>query len=375
MQTVCNAAPQNIRPKPAMDPLQQDFLLILLLCFCSALIIALSVTPVIIKIARVKNLLVEPCERSAHLHKTPNLGGIAIFCAILCASCLWANFTEINGIQYYIFALAVLFFIGVKDDLLQVSPQQKFAAQMIASLAVVALGDVRITSLQGFFGIYELYYWPSVGFTLVTFAFIINAYNLIDGIDGLAGGLGIISAGFFAIFFAGTGHFAYATIAISLVGALAGFLRFNFSSKRKIFMGDTGSMLVGFFMSIFVVKFLYLENFEAVFGFNNSPVVAVSILVIPLFDTIRVFIIRLLNGMSPFYPDRNHIHHLLLNSNLNHPQASVVLYLVNILVVAISIVFFHDVDITVMFLLFAGVLMASSMFYNNPHGKTRRSAG
>jgi len=340
-------------------------LLSLLLCFVSAVIICLFSIPSIIKLAIEKRLATPPCSRSAHQVDTPSFGGVAIFMAFLFNVLLWVDLNTLDEpFQYIIFALAALFFIGMKDDLLVISPRKKFAAQFLAAAVVVVFGNIRIDDLQGVFGLGALPEWAAIGFSITFFVFVINAYNLIDGIDGLAGGLGMITSLFLSIFFIQMHEMAYGVMTLALAGALLGFLRFNFSPRKKIFMGDTGSMLVGFLLALFITKFLSFspESFYSSFGFYNSPAVAVCLLIVPIFDTLRVFTVRLLNGKSPFFPDKNHIHHYLLSKQMSHAQASAVLYAANIFAILISMAFLHDLNITILFVLFIGLLLVSSIF-------------
>jgi len=349
-----------------------DELLTLFSCFLSALVLSLGSIPVIIRVAYEKQLNTQPCARSAHQHATPSLGGVAIFMAMLSSFLLWAGgYGPIQGLQYIFLALLILFFIGIKDDLLVISPKKKFMAQLLAALGVVVLAGIRIDNLQGFFGIWEMPEWLSIVFSVLFFVFVTNAYNLIDGIDGLAGGLGLITSLFLAVFFIQMHEMAYGVMALALAGALLGFLRFNFSAKKKIFMGDTGSMLVGFLLALFTVKFLHLEGFYQQFGFQNSPVMAICLLIVPIFDTLRVFLVRLLNGSSPFAPDQNHIHHYLLHKKMGHLQAASVLYAINILAILLGMGFLHNLDLTILFLLFTGLLLLSSMFNHQGVGDTQ----
>ena len=200
--------------------------------------------------------------------------------------------------------------------------------QVAVSALVVILADLRIENLFGIFGINEVPYLVSLPLTVFVFIALINAINLIDGIDGLAGGIGMIAGGMFGLWFFLNGHFALACLAASMSGSLFGFLRFNYSRTSKIFMGDTGSLIVGFLLSMFALKFIQL-NIEYRFNPNASfsaPILAIVVLIVPIFDTLRVFIIRLKDKKSPFIGDRNHLHHILIDSGLSHFQTSVILW-------------------------------------------------
>ena len=289
---------------------------------------SITAIPVIIKISRLKNLMADPGERSSHITKTPTLGGVAIFASTLISYFLWENPDEGQLIHLSISAIVILFFLGVKDDILILSPKKKMFVQVAVSALVVVLADLRIENLFGIFGVNEVPYLLSLPLTVFIFIALINAINLIDGIDGLAGGIGMIAGGMFGLWFFLNGHFAMACLAASMAGSLFGFLRFNYSKTSKIFMGDTGSLIVGFLLSMFALKFIQL-NIEYRFNPNASfsaPILAIVVLIVPIFDTLRVFIIRLKDKKSPFVGDRNHLHHILIDSGLSHFQTSVILW-------------------------------------------------
>ncbi|MFC0183636.1 MraY family glycosyltransferase [Pseudarcicella hirudinis] len=220
--------------------------------------------------------------------------------------------------------------------------------QVAASALVVMLADLRIDNFYGILGINEIPYAVSCGLTVFVFIALINAINLIDGIDGLAGGIGMISGGMFGVWFYINGHYALACLAASLAGALLGFLRFNFSITSKIFMGDTGSLIVGFLLTMFAVKFIQLNvayRFDPTATFN-APILAIVMLVVPIFDTLRVFIIRLKNRRSPFVGDRNHLHHILIDSGMSHLKASMILWIFTIIISIFFVIISKEVENT-----------------------------
>lgn len=182
-------------------------------------------------------------------------------------------------------------------------------------------------------GIHELPEMFSLLLTYLTIIVVINSFNLIDGIDGLAGTLGLMSSMIFGLYFLQINQPAYSILAFSLAGSLAAFLIFNFQ-PAKVFMGDTGSLMVGLVNAILVIKFIMVANLpETPYPIIASPAVSVAILAIPLMDTLRVFAIRIFHRRSPFSPDRNHIHHLLLDRGYSHRFISLMLVSVNLLFV------------------------------------------
>lgn len=315
-----------------IQDLLSDRLVQIIISGLLAFLVAIESIPVIINISRLKNLMDEPGERSSHIYKTPTLGGVAIFASILIGYFLWENPDGGALLHLSMAALVVLFFLGVKDDILVLSPIKKMAFQIASSALVIIGADLRLDNGFGILGIYQIPYIVSFLLTVFVFIALINAMNLIDGIDGLAGGIGMLASGIFGVWFFLNRQYALACLAASMSGGLLGFLRFNFSRTSKIFMGDTGSLIVGFLLTLFAVKFIHL-NVSYRFDPNtyfSAPILAIVVLIVPIFDTLRVFIIRLMNGKSPFVGDRSHLHHILIDNGLSHFQASFVLCLITL---------------------------------------------
>ncbi|TAG57691.1 MAG: undecaprenyl/decaprenyl-phosphate alpha-N-acetylglucosaminyl 1-phosphate transferase [Cytophagales bacterium] len=286
------------------------------LCFLWAFLISVFAIPSIINVAHLKQLLDEPNYRTIHRSLTPRLGGIAIFAGLVSSITIFGHVNK--EVQQVIAGCILLFFIGIKDDLVSVSPFKKFFVQVLATGIVVFIGNIRITSFQGLFGLQTLPDGISYAFTFLVIIGITNAINLIDGIDGLAGSICIYIAtiiGFYIYFQIENGVRSYSDLAFCLAGSLIGFLRYNFRNAI-IFMGDTGSLVCGFIIAILAVKFIELKPVA------NSPVVALSMLIIPVIDTLKVFFIRIINGKSPFSPDQNHIHHHL--KKLGYPNSGII---------------------------------------------------
>ncbi len=311
-----------------------------ILGFVSAFAITFLAIPSIIGIARHKSLFDLPNLRSAHQEPTPSLGGIGIFAGTVCSILLWTPFTDFADLQYILAAMVVLMLIGVKDDLYPISPTKKLIGQLLAAVILVYKSHIRLGSLHGVFGIHELPDLTAFFLSIGLIVAIINAFNLIDGINGLAGGVGLLASFTWGAWFFYVDSPALAVVAFSLCGALVAFLKYNVS-PAKIFMGDTGSMLIGMVCAILAIKFIelsYAMPYDSTrYTFSAAPAIAVSILIVPVYDTLRVFVRRLWQGRSPFYPDRSHIHHLLLDRGLNHMQSTAVLLSCNVLFVVLAI--------------------------------------
>lgn len=326
--------------------------------FLNAFLLTFLVIPAIIKASTTRGLLEEVTDHRIHTIPIPTFGGLGIFIGAFFSIFLWTPYHYSENYQYILSALMIILLIGAKDDLVPMTPYKKLLGEIFACFLLIILADIRLTSMYGVFGIGELTYVNSVMLSLFTMIVIINAFNLIDGINGLSGSISVLVAGFFGIWFMLVGRVDLAIIAISLTGSMIAFLKYNVT-PAKIYMGDTGSLMAGAVMSILAISFIEQHNFlgHSIYAFASAPAVAFSLLLLPLFDTLRVFIIRVIRGSSPFAPDRNHIHHLLLEAGLNHSQAVTILIGFNIsaLLLVINIQKLNTV-------LVIGLLLAISTF-------------
>tara|TARA_B100000809_G_C15125148_1_gene525915 strand:- start:38 stop:1108 length:1071 start_codon:yes stop_codon:yes gene_type:complete len=311
----------------------------LLLPILTAFMIVLLSTPSFIKIAEIKHLFDDPSDdRKIHTRKVPLMGGMMIFAGTLFAFLLWLPVKDIGVIKYLVPSLLIMFFVGMKDDIIGTAPVKKLAAHIVVAFIMILMADVKLTSLHGIFGVKEIPEWAGIMLSVFTYIVIINAFNLIDGVDGLAAGVGLIASTVFGSWFYYAGDWTYAVLAFSLAGALLGFLRFNFN-PAKIFMGDSGSLTIGFLFAVMAIELVEYDAQELPASIKNisKPLLAMSILVFPLIDTIRVFTLRAINGVSPFTADRNHIHHRLIDLGLSHKQTVLIIYLFSLLTISASI--------------------------------------
>ena len=333
----------------------------LILSFITAFLLTVVVIPSIIRISYIKGLYDAPDERRVHKRVVPSLGGVGIFSGLIFSVLFWTPFSSFTNLQYILCALVVIFLIGVKDDIIPLSPDKKMLGQIAAACILVFKADIRLTSLHGLFGIHEIPDIVSYVITIFTILVINNAFNLIDGINGLAGSITVVISITFGTWFYLIGSTELATLSFALCGAVVAFLKYNYSPAR-IFMGDTGSLILGLISSILAIKFIEVNgSLEAPYSslkLYAAPAVAMGILIIPLFDTLRVFTLRFLKGKSPFHPDKTHIHHMLLDLEFTHMQATGMLVLINL--VFIASVFTIDQMISDSFLVMI-VLLGSAM--------------
>lgn len=301
-----------------------------------ACFITLISIPAIIRVAEQKGLYDEPDARKLHTRTIASLGGVGIFMGVLLAMFLTVSTQAHPEFQYFYGAATIIFFLGIKDDILILSPLKKFLIQLAAAAILIHLGGLRIDNMHGLLGIGTLPQAASLALTYSTFIVVINAFNLIDGVDGLAGTLGLLTMLVFGTYFTYIGLAPYGLFAFAMAGSLLAFLYFNFN-PAKIFMGDSGSLLIGLVNAIMVIKFLKVAGNAADALPAGAPIaLAVAILMVPLADTLRVFSIRILQGRSPFSPDRNHIHHLLLRRGMTAPQVTGTCLLLNVLFIFIA---------------------------------------
>ncbi len=308
----------------------------ILLTASVAFIITFLAIPVILQVAEQKKLYDLPDERKVHTRLVASLGGVGIFVGFLLASLLSIQGYLNPEFQYFFAAALVIFFLGLKDDLMILSATKKFIGQIIAASILIHLGGIRLDSMHGLLGFNELPEAFSLALSYLTIIVVINSFNLIDGVDGLASSLGVLTMVVFGSYFFAIDFQAYALLAFALAGSLIAFLIFN-HYPAKIFMGDSGSLMIGLVNAILVIKFINVA--DAPFVSVQVPAAAAigfSILMVPLLDTLRVFSIRILNGRSPFTPDRNHVHHLLLDRGMGHARVTACCVGVNIAFIGLA---------------------------------------
>ena len=291
--------------------------------------------PAIKHVAEAKNLMDVPEERSAHLVRVPNLGGVGIYLGVVMGITLIGAVLDTKSLFLILGGITILFFLGLKDDILILSPRKKFIGQMMAALLLIVFTDTRISGLHGLFGITIMPYIVSVVFTLFVYVLVINAFNLIDGIDGLAGSLALMCAAAFAWLFANFNDVSMVVLGGAVCGAIIPFLFLNFSRRKKMFLGDTGSMILGFILAVMAVRFINASESGAGTLFSNSsPILVLAILFFPLLDTMRIFIIRIfIHKKSPFIADKNHIHHRFLELGFSHKSTTTIIVTLNTLLV------------------------------------------
>ncbi|HET9825268.1 MAG TPA: MraY family glycosyltransferase [Chitinophagaceae bacterium] len=345
-----------------------------LICFITAFVAGMVSIPPVIMLVNKYRLHDIPDIRKEHSAPTPTLGGIAIMAGAVISLCFWFRFSFTPEILTCFLAITILFAMGITDDLKNLSAKYKLIVEVGLAI-LVALSGIRITTFGGLFGIHDLSVSAQYTFTVLAIVGITNAFNLIDGIDGLAGGLSFMSLVTLGIFLTISGEKTFAIIAFALAGSVLAFLYFNMN-PAKIFMGDTGSLVLGFVIAILCTRIIQVNSISAQPLLKTSPLFALGMVLIPVFDTMRVFSLRIWKGQSPFDPDRTHIHHLLTNAGFSHGLTSMIICLVHGFIL-IEVYWLKELrPELILGVLLAVMVIVTVIFYHiHKLSKTRREAG
>ena len=348
-----------------------------LLSFVTAFIVTLLTIPPLINLINHYRLYDVPTARKLHVSPVPTMGGIAFVAGLGVSLLLWLPLHNEPGQVAFFFSVLALLFVGVMDDLKDLSAKYKFAIQLSIA-ALIALSGIRITSFNGLFGIYSLPLFSQYFFTILAIAGITNAFNLVDGIDGLAGGLAFMSLITLALFLTLSGDTNTALIAFALAGGVLAFLYFNFNPAR-IFMGDTGSLVLGFIIAVLCIRLLQVNTVASLPVLPNAPVFVLGIVLVPVFDTLRVFTLRTWRGSSPFKADRTHIHHLLTNNGFNHVFAVRVICFIHALLL-IEVYLLRNIKqeytllLLILFMALVSLILKKSNYFFRLYTKNKNAA-
>ncbi len=293
----------------------------------TSFLVGFMVTPIVISVLKKANIGDVPGGRKIHKKFTPSMGGISFVVATFITLSIWIWQFPLPDIRFLLGAIALMFIVGLRDDMVELNARHKLAGQFVAVLITVVAGDIRIKEFHGFLGIEELPILISYGFTAFVLLALTNAFNLIDGLDGLAGTVAAISLGFLGGWFYIQGLESYAALSFALLGGVMAFLIFNWH-PAKIFMGDTGSLTLGFALGSLVVAFIVYNAAlpEAVFlKLKPTFSAGVVLMIYPLYDMARVFARRISKGKPPMMADKSHVHHFLLRMGLKHNEVALTL--------------------------------------------------
>lgn len=329
----------------------------LLTAFLLSIICGVIFTPLILDFCKQKKLYDIPNERKVHKNATPRLGGITFLPSMLLAFLITviAYNHNIHDLQVkvstwtvgFFFSLLLIYGIGLIDDLVGLGAKTKFTVQIVAA-TVLPLCGLYINNLYGFCGIHEIPYSVGTVLTIFIIVFISNALNLIDGIDGLSAGISLIALLGFLICFMREGIITYCILITGLIGILIPFLYHNLFGKaennRKIFMGDSGSLTLGFILGFLFVKFT-MDNPNVKHFRLESMMLAYSLLIVPSFDVVRVSLVRLFHKAHIFQADKNHIHHKLMRTGMNQHQALICILAIALVFILTNLVLWYLIKI------------------------------
>jgi UDP-N-acetylmuramyl pentapeptide phosphotransferase/UDP-N-acetylglucosamine-1-phosphate transferase len=306
------------------------------MCFGISLSVTLLMIPLWISVCKRRHLFERIDDRKRHKQSIPTMGGLSMFAGIMFSftpCSIWLD----SASHLILTSILLIFFTGFFDDLVDLAPVKKLIPQFIAASIVVA-GGIRIDNLMGLFGFGSIPMIISIPISLIFIVAVTNAFNLIDGIDGLAGSLSLLASSIYTWLFIVAGDLPMALLSLSIAGACLGFLRYNFNPAR-IFMGDTGSLLMGFLISVQSLALLQHISAGETGTLRISPTFIAALLFIPLYDVLRVSSIRMLTGYSPFHPDRNHIHHMIAGQGFGQRITLGIIIMIKLVYIGLALLF------------------------------------
>ena len=284
--------------------------------------------PRVAEVVRKYKIFRKPSERDLHWRFIPKLTGLSFYVALLVVAFAFVPFVDVQRLIFVLGAGAIIVYVGIRDDIYQLRPIVKLVLQLIAISFFVFGDDLVVRNLHGFLKIYNLPFGVDYFLTFFIGVFMINAFNLCDGIDGLAAMLGVVISVCYGAIFYIIGDYLFLSFCVILIGCLFAFLRFNLPHKNKVFMGDTGALFLGVVFYLFTLYFGTNESvILSVFIPHKSLVslAALCIFIVPILDSGSVFFSRVWHKKNPFKPDNNHVHHLVLHFTKNHVMASLII--------------------------------------------------
>jgi UDP-GlcNAc:undecaprenyl-phosphate/decaprenyl-phosphate GlcNAc-1-phosphate transferase len=329
-----------------------------LLATITAFSVGFLITPIVISVLKKAKIGDAPGGRKIHKNFTPSMGGISFVIATFVTLAIWGWQFPLPDIRFLLGAIALMFIVGLRDDMVELKAKHKLLGQFVAVLLVVVAGDIRIKEFHGFLGVQELHILVSYGFTSFVLLALTNAFNLIDGLDGLAGTVASISLSLLGGWFYIQGLESYAVLSFSLLGGVLAFMVFNWH-PAKIFMGDTGSLTLGFALGSLVVAFM--ENNAglpqgAFLRFEPSFTAGIVLMIYPLYDMAMVFARRISQGKHPMIADKTHIHHFMMRMGLKHNEVALTLGLLQVCLILLVFILGNYSDNIILPVLSAVVL-------------------
>ena len=344
--------------------------MVLLKILLSALIAFVGTSwihPYILKIAKNKNIVDNPDARKLQRVPVPVLGGISVVFGILVGSVCFYLYGDLNGLLPILVAMTVIMVVGMIDDIISLSPRIRFAIEILLVLALICTANTQINDFNGLWGLTIIPRWISIPLTIFACVGIINAINLIDGVDGYSSGYCVVACTLFGVMFYKIGYTDMTALAAMVAGALIPFFLHNvFGSRSKMFIGDSGTLALGVVLSSFVATLLSAETNPSELNPNLGLIpFTLAVMCIPVFDTLRVMSLRIVRKQSPFHPDKTHLHHLFIDLGFSHIGTTISIISINLLVVALWFVSYKlgaSIDLQLYIVIALGLLI-TFVFY------------
>ena len=298
----------------------------------------LWIHPKILKIAILKNIVDNPDARKLQRNPVPVLGGLAVFFGIVVGICSSQAMFSAPSVFMLITTMLIMLYVGTIDDVIGLTPKLRFIIEIFVVLWLIYVNDTSIDNMWGMFGITKMPEWVAVPLTVFAAVGIINAINLIDGVNGLSSGFCFMASTLFAIMFYASRNTTMTIIAVTAASAIVPFFLHNvFGNKTKMFIGDGGTLMIGVMMSIFVVSTLCTGTEATKFATKGMGLIpfTIAVLVVPVFDTLRVMFTRIIRGRSPFSPDKTHLHHMFIDLGFSHVGTTISILSLNFMVVVL----------------------------------------
>ncbi|HZY80871.1 MAG TPA: MraY family glycosyltransferase [Cyclobacteriaceae bacterium] len=333
---------------------------LIIIYVATAFTITFLFLPVLIKLLSGWKIFDSPGKHKIHSQYTPSMGGVCILMGAVFAQLIGLQLTDWVHFRFLYITIAMMFITGLRDDILTLTPRQKLIGQLLPVVIMVVFGETTLWSFYG--SAFEGLVFPDIvawGVTIFTVVILTNGYNLIDGLDGLAGTVGTISLICFGVWFYRANDFSTALISLSFAGALIAFLYFNWEPSR-IFMGDTGALVLGLLLSYLTIRFInanYLLPPDSPIHFSSSIGTAILVIIIPVFDTLRVIILRLRKFQSPFKADKNHLHHQFLKLGFSHAKSVTIIAGIHLFFVILALALKNSPDTVILPAAIAGCII------------------
>lgn len=312
-----------------------------IVAFLAAFLAALWLHPKMVRVAKLKNIVDNPNKRKLHRKPVPVLGGLVVFFGMVLGVGITTPCYHSPDTMFLFTMILLVLYIGTMDDILGLTPRIRFIFEILVSLAMIYIGGMSISHFHGLWGIGNLTPWVGVPLTVLTVVGIINAINLIDGVNGLCSGYCIMACTAFGLYFSLLGDTTMTILAAACIGTLILFFYHNvFGHTLRMFMGDGGSLMMGFILSAFVLRVLTTGPTPHTPGLGLVPFV-LAVLAIPVFDTLRVMGMRMLRRRSPFSPDKTHLHHLFIDLGFSHLATTLTIIALNNIIIAVQISLYY----------------------------------